>query len=375
MKREYVILGVIILASLLLRLPHLTDKEKGTDEKLTINSAHTFTNISSFKNIFESMPHEVNPPLFFIILSGFLLLYDSIVLIKVVVVIIGVLSLIPFYLLIRDMFNKNKALIFTFVYAINPMHVILSQHLRSYVLIFFLFNLSLYFLYKFLINKKQTYFVYLLITYLVSMYVHYYSVLFTMAGGLTILYRHYIHKIKINKRMILLSILAFLLIIPSLLLLKAQINVLYSDKTKFVITPEIIPYPLYKMSLMVDVSTALESFPYLMIAFPLLLLLAAYGFYRLYKYSKFKTYFLTINFLTPYVVLSIAGLIWAIHSFRYITFLLPLYITFFMYGLVNIRNNVFRNLIAITVFICWLVVLVYYFNIVTIYHWNTFIAV
>jgi len=374
MRKEYAFLIILLIVAFLFRMPHLFDKEQGTDEKLTIRNAQNFKHISSLFNINSVLVGDVNPPLFFMILGMPLWIFDSVATLKIIVVLMGLLGILLFYFFSRLFLDENKSLLITILYSFNPMQIILSQHLRSYVLLLSLFILSLYFLYKYIYFKEEKYLIYTFLVYVISMYIHYYSILFIGAGIFTILYNLYLKNIKMERRLVYYAISLILLIIPSLLLLKHQISILFADKTKFIITPEIVPYPLYKMSLMVDYSAVMQSFSFILILFPIIFLLALYGGLKIFKFNKDKAIFLFINFILPYLVLSLAGFFAAVHSFRYLMFLLPLYIFFVGYGIINLKNLWLRYSLFIAIILGWFWIILYYFSIVTIYHWNTFIA-
>ena len=375
MRREYIFLVILLIIALLFRMPHLFDKELGTDEKLTIRNAQSFKHISSLFNINSVLVGDVNPPLFFIILGIPLWIFDSVVTLKIAVVLMGLLGILLFYFFSRLFLGEKKSLLITILYSFNPMQIILSQHLRAYVLLLSLFILSLYFLYKYIYFKEEKYLIYTILVYIVSMYVHYYSILFIGTGVFTILYNSYLKKIKIEKRLVYYILSFSLLIIPSLLLLKHQISVLFADKTKFIITPEIVPYPLYKMSVMIDYSSVMQSFSFIIILSPIIFLLALYGGFKLFKFDKSKSIFLFINFILPYAILSVAGFFTAVHSFRYLMFLLPLYIFFMGYGIISLKNLWLRYSVYGIIILGWLWIMLYYFSIVSIYHWNNYIAI
>jgi len=134
-KNHILFLALIIILSLILGLVHLFDKEFGTDEKLSIKNAENFKNFSSFKNIHKALGVEVNPPLFFMLLSLNLRIVDSIVILKRTMLFLAILSIMTFYLMTKEIFGGNFALLASFLYTINPMHVVLSQHIRAYILL------------------------------------------------------------------------------------------------------------------------------------------------------------------------------------------------------------------------------------------------
>ncbi|GEM_PF-1912969 len=383
MRTNYrlILLGIFLLA-LFIRLPHLFDKEQGTDESLSIKNAEIAYNIHSvyaipdfFLHFYQYSPHEVNPPLFFFLIGMSLHLYHSLTTLKILLVTTGILTLLIFYLLARTLFPRNFALFATFFYAINPFHIILSQHIRAYIFLILLFQLFLYSLYQFLIKKKHHSLYFLILTGTAAIYTHYYACLFIASAGLVVL----LFSLLTKNRTIFLhyfaaNILIGILAIPALLLLKKQATHLYNGQLPL-LTPKFILYPLYKLSLAADVSTVLTQFPYLLILFPLSILLALYGIISLYKKDRPLCFFTTINFCFPYLILTLFGFFFPIFLFRYLLFLLPLYILLISFGLWNIPNTLLRNSLCALIILCWLRIILFYYSITTTYHWPLAIAI
>ena len=146
MKGKAIFFLILVLA-LGLRLPHLDDRQLGIDEESSIRVAKLIEGSSySFAYPYIPLPNEQTPPLFFHLLAITLFIRDSITSMRILMVLIGILSIIIFYILARKIFDEKFALFSMFLYSINPMHLIYSQHLRVYILLTLLFPLSLYFL-------------------------------------------------------------------------------------------------------------------------------------------------------------------------------------------------------------------------------------
>ena len=299
-----------------MRLPNLTDSEYGTDEDLSILDARLINDSPFGTYLYKPLPTEVNPPLFFHILALALFVKDSVATLKILMVIIGLLGIMAFYMLAKRLFNEKIALFSTFLYAINPMHIIYSQHIRSYIFLFFLFALSLYFLHKFLFELDSKSLFYLGLIYFLSVYSHYHTMLF-MAGGLaTVLLFYWQNKNTKLKDYIILGITIFILAIPSMIFLWQQFSVFSALGGTDVwpkLTPTVAFYPLWKYSVMTDVSTTKENFPYLFALFPLLIGFAVYGSFLLYKQHKEEFIFIITNLSVPYITFTIAGTIWPIY--------------------------------------------------------------
>lgn len=377
-------LFLILIIALALRLPHLFDKEFGIDERGTTIEAKIIKESASLKYLY-TLPtevNEINPPLFFNVLGLSLYLYDSIATLRIFVLIIGLLSIIMFFLLVKSLFNERMALFSTFLYAITPMHIIYSQHVRVYIFLFLLFTLSMYFLQKFLFYKDSKSLLYLGIIYAVSIYSHYYTMLFMLGNGVTVIIFYYLNRdIKLS-RYIYLAFIVLLLSIPALLLLKFQFQTYmanggtqWSGGIMPILTVKGILYPVYKYSVMADVSTTLKNFPYVFALFPLLIGLSIYGAIKLYKHSIEKFIFICCNMVFPYIFYVIIGFIWPLFSFRYLTFFLPAYVLLFSYGLFNIRNKYLKWILLALLIVGWLIVIFYYYDIIQYRLWGEHIAI
>lgn len=377
MKTKLLLFLILVLA-LSLRLPHLIDKEQGTDEDLSIEDAQLIKNSKAFMYLYTPIPYEVNPPFFFHLLTLGLMLYDSIITLKIIMVILGMLGIVAFFFLAKKLFNEKIALFSTFLYAINPMHLIYSQHIRSYILVFFLYALSLFFLYRFLFKKDSKSLFYLGILYVLSAYTHYHTMLFMAGGFVTVVAFWFFNREIKLKQYILFGLIIFLLAIPALLILRKQFLFFSSIGGTNVwppLTPMLALYPFWKYSVMADVSTVLDKFPYLFVMFPVLVGVSFYSAYRLFKTSKEKFIFLMTNISVPFIIYTIAGFIWPIFSFRYITYLLLPSVLLYSYGLYSIKNKLLKSLLLLFLLIGWLIIIFYYYSITKMYVWPDYIAI
>ena len=377
MKTRFILFFILILA-LGLRLPHLLDKEYGTDEEASIYDAKLIKDSSPFTYFFSSIPYELSPPVFFHILALALIAYDSVITLKILMVVFGMLGIIVFYLLAKNLFNERFALFATFLYAVNPMHIIYSQHIRSYIFIFLLYTLSLYFMHKFLFKKDSQSLIYLGITYVLAAYTHYWTMLFMAVGFVTVLLFYYLDKDTKIKQYIIFGIIIFILAIPALLLLQEQFsihNALGITNLWPTLTPKIVPYPFWKYSVMTDVSTTLDNFPYLFAMFPILIGISIYGAYLLYKRKKKECIFIVSSLSAPFIIYTSIGFVWPVYSFRYITYLLIPYVLLYSYGLFNVKNKALRIALIITLLAGWTYIIYYYYDISQFYLWSEHIAV
>ena len=97
-----------------------------------------------------------------------------------------------------------------------------------------------------------------------------------------------------------------------------------------------------------------------------------FGAYKMYKRKKKETLFILLSLILPILILTIVGLFFPVYSFRYLTFLVPLYIIPIAY-LSKFKK---KGLIALGIIsILWILVLIQYYSIVTIPYWATHFAI
>ncbi len=378
-KGNALLLGILLLA-FVIRLPHLMDKERGTDEKLTLETAEfmrdSFVSWNSFKEVVVNYPYyaraEVNPPLFPLLLGIILALSDSLLVLKLSLVVFGLLSILFLFVFARRIFGEKVACYAAFLYAVNPLHVIFSQHLRSYVFLFVLFNISLVLLYSYCKKPEGRVLAYLGVVFVLAVYTHYFALLFVGAGIVTLFVWNILKKRKVRP-LVFLGVLLVVALLPVAWILKEQLG-LYAIGEKELVTLLILPYPIYKFSVGADVSTVIENFPYIFLLFPLVIGLVVYGFVTLVRKRHEDALFLGLNFVLPYSVLALVGIFITVYSFRYLMFLLSVWVLLLGYGLVHVGEKVRLGSISLIV-LGWSIILVYYYSIVTVYHWPFHIAI
>lgn len=363
MNSKYIkLLIVILILALALRLYHLNDKAYGTDENHSINNG---------KAIFEKGISGVydfgNPPLFYIFTGLILYLFNSILILKLIMVLIGIATIVLAYILASKIFNEKIGLITSLLLAVNPMHVLLSQHIRVYILLMLVYLISIWALYNFMIKNDKKYLVLIIVSYTIAFYLHYFSAIFIIAEIITFL------LIQKNKKLIKQYIIGLIIVglLCSILLpyflgqynfMIKQGNLTTLSKVKLLE----IPYPIYKFSSMMDISSTLSKWPYLIITAPLVIIGFLIGLFKLYKKDKRKTLFISLNLILPIILLAIIGLVSPVYSFRYLTYLLPLYLL----PISNLINCKKKGLVLLVIILSlWLLILMNYYSIVTIKTW------
>lgn len=367
-KKSIIILLVILLIGLTLRLVHINDKASGTDE---------FYSIKNSRAIIESGLGAVydfgNPPLFYF-LSGAILTLNSILILKLMMVLTGILTIILTYIFTLKLLDEKTALVSAFLLAINPMHVSYSQHIRVYILLMLIYLMSTLALYNLIKNKDNKNLAIIVITYIIAIYLHYFSAIFILAHIITLFYFSRKDK-KLIKRYLLGLIIAGLISLPLVPYFLGQYNHMITQGGLTAIEKLNIlhsPYSIYKFSSMMDISSTLKLVPYLIITTPLVFLGFLFGSYKMYKKNKKETLFILLNFVLPISILTVVGLFLPIYSFRYLTYLLPLYIIPIAY-LSKLKKKGLILLMLIS--ILWLLILFQYYLMVTSKEWPVHFAI
>src|SRR3990167_10650724 len=133
---------IILLIALVLRFISL-NQSLWLDEAINVNVARAL----SFKSlIFNYSLGDFHPPLYHLILRGWILLFGSSeVLVRLPSVFLGVATVLITYLIGKKLFENKTALIGATLMSTAPLHIYYSQEARMYMLAAFLSSLSIYF--------------------------------------------------------------------------------------------------------------------------------------------------------------------------------------------------------------------------------------
>ena len=144
-------IALILTAGLILRLFKL-DQSLWLDEAINV----TFVkNLNLHSLVFEYSIGDFHPPLYHILMRGWILLFGiSEIVVRLPSVILGLATVYVVYLIGKKLFDNKTALISATLIATSPLHVYYSQEARMYMLAAFFASLSVYFFVSIL--KKET---------------------------------------------------------------------------------------------------------------------------------------------------------------------------------------------------------------------------
>src|SRR3972149_8754481 len=133
---------IILLIALVIRFISL-NQSLWLDEAINVNAARAL----EFKSLFfDYSLSDFHPPLYHLILRGWILLFGSSeISVRLPSVILGVATVFITYLIGKKLFENKTALIGATLLATSPLHIYYSQEARMYMLAAFLTSLSVYF--------------------------------------------------------------------------------------------------------------------------------------------------------------------------------------------------------------------------------------
>jgi hypothetical protein len=192
-RNEILILLVCILAGSLLRIYTFDQKSLWIDEIHTFHDSRD--GLTEQITYYKQDPTGLHPPLFYLLTHFFYPFTKLERDLRIIPLIFGILCIPMIYLLART-FSKGIALACTVSLAFMTYHISLSQDGRSYPLVMFLGMAGLYFLRKYLQTSKKRYFFLVALSFAVSFYTSYSSILFVVFSQILWLYRGDEHEKK-----------------------------------------------------------------------------------------------------------------------------------------------------------------------------------
>ncbi|MEM3590437.1 MAG: glycosyltransferase family 39 protein, partial [Candidatus Bathyarchaeia archaeon] len=172
------------LLGLTLRLAFLDHRSLYLDEAWSLAAAST-----GLPDLLYVVAHyDMHPPLYYMVLSGFLALGESELAIRLPSAIFGALTIPLAYWLERRFLGERGGLLAAFLLAISPMHVRYSQEARMYALLAFLGILSLALLLRAIERGGFKYWALYGFSAAFSLYTHYIAPFFLLAEGALVLW-------------------------------------------------------------------------------------------------------------------------------------------------------------------------------------------
>ena len=169
-KRNIVLLLVILALAFLLRAYGLSDESLWYDEGLSIS--HARLNVLGISD--DLARKDTHPPLYCIILHYWMMPFgDSECSVRFLSVIFGTLAVLAIYKIAGLLFDRRTALISSLFMAISSFHIFFSQEARMYSLMSLLALFSMYFFLKLSDEKHVIYSIGYVIVTASLIYTHY----------------------------------------------------------------------------------------------------------------------------------------------------------------------------------------------------------
>ena len=375
-KRNTIILIALLVLALFLRTYQLTEKEMGTDEKWSLIMAEQILE----GTFFDKAGTHADQPLFSVFLAPFLLLSGgSLLFLSYLMVLLSLVGIYLAHLLAKRLFSEKVALLTVLLLAFSPLHLIYSHHVRVYVLMIAVALASLLFLLAYLKHQKQKYLFYLFLSYVVLFYLHTLTAFFVLAQYICLFLLDHFKLARLRWKPLLITAgatcVSFLFWLPTFL-----------RQYKFNITDggidaipmmqiSYIPYPFYKYAVGIDFSSAFAHNVFALILAAFLGGLFVYALYKLFQTSKMQFIFLSTTLILPIVFMELIGFIFPVFSFRYVSYLIPLFLIVLAKGFTSIKPKYIRiTLIALTVII-WFTLLLFYWEQFVLVKWGQHFAI
>ena len=381
-KKNWLLMLILIMA-FAIRVYNLDSRNLGTDENYSLK----FSKDVYSGNLEAVLNKEPHPPGYYFLVGLFFKIYDSVYFVRVIHILIGLFGVTAIYFFVSQLLNdKALAILSAFLLALNPMHVLYSTQIRSYILLSLICLLSSLALYNFIFkNNKKI--IYLLIPlYIWGFYTHFYSVFIISSHFLAVLYFKFIKRFNFNFKTYIKGfvflVLTVLLYVPRFF---KQFDTTLVQQGGSPLPPLRlieIPYPFYKYALMVNIDPIKENFPFLFALGILLTLLFFYGIYKFYKKDKNAAIFSFIMFFGVVMIPLLLDLFvkyvssgrTTIYYFRFLSFLVPFYVFFVAYG-VSFKNKWLKYVFVALITVGWLILINYYYDVSASYIlWNKFIG-
>jgi len=204
-----VLLLLIIFIGLSLRLYNLAKYSFWYDESISI-----IYSTGNFKTVWTGMTEGVYPsPLYEIFIHYLKKIDSSEFLLRFPSVIFSSISILAIYQLGKLLFDKRVALFSSFIFAISPLHIYYAQEARIYSFVTLLTVLTVIFLIKFLKTEKLWFCFGYAICHILSIYSLYLSILILFAESIFFLI--YLQKYRnLFKKWLVTNFVILLFLIP-----------------------------------------------------------------------------------------------------------------------------------------------------------------
>ncbi|OGL46411.1 MAG: hypothetical protein A2161_09850 [Candidatus Schekmanbacteria bacterium RBG_13_48_7] len=210
LNREYKLVSILTLVGLLIRLQGIMSRSLWWDEFVSIS----FANYSFPVEIIRKVYSNVNPPLFYLLLSVWIKVFGSTDLVlRIPPFIFAVASIPLLFIFMKKTINSDAGLVSALFLALNPFHIFYSIEVRMYSAIVFCSLGSIIFFQRWLEKPTRSNAAVLILFNCIGLYMHYFFILIFVAQilyFLTVLRKQY----KNFKNWVIVQIITILMFVP-----------------------------------------------------------------------------------------------------------------------------------------------------------------
>lgn len=179
----YVFLLVMVVFAVFLRFHDVSTQDVWCDEANSIIIAEL-----NPSGIITRMSDDASPPLYYLLLHSWMYAFGETELaLRGLSVLFGMMLIIALYFIGKRIFSEKVGLYAALIASVAPIHIMYSQQIRMYTLLSFVSLMSMYYLLRFIQEKKISFLPGYAIFTILSLYTHNYGIFLLPAQALLVL--------------------------------------------------------------------------------------------------------------------------------------------------------------------------------------------
>lgn len=325
------------------------------DNAFVLSAANSLAQDGSYT--YSYMPYSIPvihyTPIFPLLLMPLIFLFGyNIILLKLIPLILGLLSILIFYSLIKQFTDKKTTLIITLIVALNPLILIFSHSLLTEIPYLFFSLLALYYINKY--DKSSKYLILASLFLLLSYFTRAMGLSLIVATGLLFLTKKKFKELITIMSIVILPVILWIIrstIVKTKFSLGESAFILFNDSTNSIYSSG-LPYTSF-WHFITNVFSNIYSYlgPAILtdinkvsgLSFgKLSLILALFGLilWSITLFGVIKSYFKHRSILEYYFIVYLAiVMLWNWQSIRFLIPIIPLILYYFVIGLKSIKIN------------------------------------
>jgi uncharacterized membrane protein len=346
-RRSVGVLGALIVAGLSLRWFNLGAKNLWLDELLSLNHARQIAGWTSF---LASGFGDAHPPMYFLVLKGWLLLAGGDASARWLSVLFGVAVIPATFVLARQFFSTRLSLLSSLLVAVSPLFLLYDREVRNYSQFTLLSVLSLWFLMRALREGRSASWVGYTTLTVLNIYTHYHAFLLIAGEMAFVALRVSSHRGRLKALLLSLALvgLSYLPMLPTLLKHISFVGSVLTEGGRFPVTLGYWVRPAY-IGFALSLGQTLLPWKPLAIAGGAAVLVFLVFAVRTLRFQREAATFLAACFLLPLGL----GTLFSDAMPRYYLFLAPLFYIILASGIAAVPRVVVRGILAVVLAVAW----------------------